>query len=80
MLVPITNWFDDPVRTVGNELVGGGERVGRVFKGDVERAKPWHRAWSRADPCGLTDLADPFDFPEGSRTIPAGPNCSAALF
>ena len=33
MLVPITNWFDDPARTVnavGNELFGGGERVGRV--------------------------------------------------
>jgi hypothetical protein len=35
MLVPITNWFDDPVRTVnavGNELFGGGERVGIVSR------------------------------------------------
>jgi hypothetical protein len=44
--------------------VRGGERVGRVC--DVERATPWHRAWSRADPCDLTDLADPFDFRRGA--------------
>jgi hypothetical protein len=34
--VPITNWFDDP-DAVGNELFGGGERVGRVTTSNARR-------------------------------------------